>query len=267
MIPRSHVVAAMVGRDYQIRRTYGMALALDLLIGMFSLLVYFFISRALPGMHGHNLHGAPSYFAFAAVGVALSVVVQGACAGVSIRMREEQLTGTLEALATQPVTTVEMSAGMAGFPFLFATARVAVYLLAADLLLGLGLRHASWVGFAAVLLAAGAAVAGLGIGFAALVVVIKRGEGFATLAVVALGFLSGAYFPISVLPGWLQPLGHVVPTRYAFDGVRAALFQGRGWAGDALALLAFAAVALPLAVWMFDRALGRAKASGTLAEY
>jgi ABC-2 type transport system permease protein len=82
-----------------------------------------------------------------------------------------------------------------------------------------------------------------------------------------MGFVSGAVFPVSVLPGWLQPLGEVVPTRFAFDGLRAALFEGGGWHGDVLALVLFAAVALPLATALFRAALSWSKRTGSLAKY
>ena len=36
-------------------------------------------------------------------------------------------------------------------------------------------------------------------------------------------------FPLGVLPGWLEFMGKLLPTRFAFDGVRAALFEGAAW--------------------------------------
>jgi len=58
-----------------------------------------------------------------------------------------------------------------------------------------------------------------------------------------------------------------MPIRFAFDGVRAALFTGQGWGHDVLALLAFGAALTPLAVGLFALALRRAKRAGTVSEY
>jgi len=76
-----------------------------------------------------------------------------------------------------------------------------------------------------------------------------------------------AGLPVEVLPGTLQSISAVVPSRFAYDGVRSALFEGQGWAGDAARLMLFAIAGLPLAVLAFKGALLRAKKRGTLATY
>ena len=70
-----------------------------------------------------------------------------------------------------------------------------------------------------------------------------------------------------MLPCWLQVVGEVVPTKFAFDGLRAALYQGGGWEDDALALAAIAVVSLPVAMWLFGAALSYGRRSGTLVQY
>ncbi len=45
--------------------------------------------------------------------------------------------------------------------------------------------------------------------------------------VFLIGPLSGAYYPISVLPTWLQTLAYALPTAWAFEAMRAALIEGR----------------------------------------
>ena len=52
-------------------------------------------------------------------------------------MREEQTTGTLEALSDDPVGPIELSVGLMGFPFLFASVQAAFYLAVASIFLGL----------------------------------------------------------------------------------------------------------------------------------
>ncbi len=45
--------------------------------------------------------------------------------------------------------------------------------------------------------------------------------------VFLIGPLSGAYYPISVLPTWLQTVAYALPTAWAFEAMRAALIDGR----------------------------------------
>ena len=45
--------------------------------------------------------------------------------------------------------------------------------------------------------------------------------------VFLIGPLSGAYYPVSVLPSWLQSVAYGLPTAWAFEAMRAALIEGR----------------------------------------
>src|SRR3712207_1205644 len=102
-------------------RSYRFAFLLDWVLGASSLVVYYFISRTLIGdSRNATLDGAPSYFAFASVGIALGVVIQAAATGVATKLREEQLIGTLEIILTRPVRTTELALGIAGYPFFFS---------------------------------------------------------------------------------------------------------------------------------------------------
>lgn len=258
---------ALVRRDFRLARSYRLALVLDLLFGLANLLVFYYISATFRNAAASDLGGAPSYFAFAAVGIAITLVIQAASTGLAGRIREEQLTGTLEALLVQPVTVTELALGLASYPFLFAMARGAFYLLVAGLWLGVDFGKTSWLGFVLVLLAAAAAFSSLGGLLGAIVVVVKRGDALVGMVTFAMGIVSGAFFPISVLPGWLEPVGAVMPTRFAFEGLRSAIFEGGGWTGDALVLLAISVVSVPIAVWFFGRALALAQRAGTLTQY
>jgi ABC-2 type transport system permease protein len=261
------VVHALVRRDYLVSRSYRLAMLLDVFFGVLSLLVYYFISRVFNDATTPALAGAPSYFAFASVGVALTLVVQVASISVARRVREEQLTGTLEAVVAQPVTTTEMSLGLVGFHFFFAMARATFYILLAWIFFGVDLSAASWPGYVIVLLAATLAMSGLGISLAAAVLVFKRADALVSVLTLTLGFIGGAFFPVAVLPGWLEPLARVIPTRFVFEGARAALFGRSVWAGDALWLALFGLVALPVSIALFAGALEAAKRRGSLATY
>jgi len=45
--------------------------------------------------------------------------------------------------------------------------------------------------------------------------------------VFLIGPLSGAYYPISVLPIWLQHIAYSMPTAWAFEAMRSGLIEGR----------------------------------------
>jgi ABC-2 type transport system permease protein len=265
--PSTAVVSAIAWRDFLVVRSYRLSLASETVFGVLDLAVYFFISTTLGGVGSVSLQGAPSYFAFAAVGLILGAVVDATSVSVASRLRQEQQTGTLEALTTQPLTPLELCVGLVSFPFVFASLRAALYLIVASFWMHLDVSHTSWPGVAATLIGAAFALAPIGILAGAVVLLVKRGVVIVGGLVYAMAILGGALFPIAVLPDWLEWLGRVMPVRFAFDGVRAALFTGRDWGDDMLALFAFGAALTPVALAAFALALRRAKKTGTISEY
>lgn len=252
-LTRPHAIYALIRRDWRIMRSYRTALVSDLVFGCLNLVVYYYISRTVKVSVRGGLDGAPNYFAFVAVGVSLSIVLQAATTGVSRRLREEQLTGTLEALYAQPISATEVALGLAGFPFLFAIIRAFLYLLIAGLLLGLSFAHCAWVGLFASFLVTGLALGTIGMALAALVLVFKRAETVGTLAIFGMCLLGGAFFSAHVLPHWARPLAEIVPTRFAFSAARGALFGGE-WISPTLVLAGMAVGLGAASLLLFSRA-------------
>jgi ABC-2 type transport system permease protein len=265
--PRARILLALVHRDFSVSRSYRASFVLEVVYGSAEILLFFFISRTFTSVTTENLHGAPSYFAFAAVGIAVTVVLSATTAALAGNVRNEQLTGTLEALVVQPITGGELALGLAAYAFVEATVKAAFYITVPAVLLGVELGHASWIGFVVMLLTTGLALTSIGILIGAAAVVLKSTSLIAGIVALGLGLVSGAFYPISVLPDWVAAIGRVMPTRFAYDGLRAALYAGGGWAHSALALAAIAVASLPVATWCFERAIQLSRRSGSLGQY
>lgn len=71
-------------------------------------------------------------------------------------------------------------------------------------------------------------VMGWAIGLLVAALVMRFGLGAESLAwalIFAVAPVSGVYYPISVLPDWLQPVAHALPSSYVFEGMRAVLIR------------------------------------------
>jgi ABC-2 type transport system permease protein len=266
-VPAVDAVAAFLRRDYRVVRSYRFPFVLDTFFGILQLAVSYFIGQTFKDFDSAQLGGAPDYFAFAAIGIVMALVVEAAAQELAEKVRFGQTTGSLEALMSQPLSVAQLCAGLASFPVAFATVRALFYLSIAAVWMGLDVGRTDWLGVAVVFALSATAIAGLGIAAAAAVLVFKRGETISGLVLFGMTLIGGSVFPVGVLPGWLQDLGSVLPLRFAFDGIRDALFTGSGWSGDALALGAYTLVGLPLAVLLFGRALQAARNAGSLGEY
>jgi ABC-2 type transport system permease protein len=72
-------------------------------------------------------------------------------------------------------------------------------------------------------------VMGWAIGLLVISLVLRYGlgsESLAWVAIFAVAPISGVYYPIAVLPDWLQPLAWLVPSSHVFEGMRAVLIDG-----------------------------------------
>jgi ABC-2 type transport system permease protein len=100
--------------------------------------------------------------------------------------------------------------------------------------------------------------------------VYKQSDPFTGGILLAGGFLSGAAFPVTLLPGWLQAVGKALPQTHALEAARLAVLRGASFSDLSAhfgALLIYVAVLLPVSVWLFGRAMRQAKMDGSLAHY
>lgn len=76
--------------------------------------------------------------------------------------------------------------------------------------------------------------------------------------------LCAVFFPVSVLPAFLQPIAYAFPATYFFEWLRAT-YEGVAYSsGQVLAAFAFNLFYLAAACWIFSRQLAAAKRSGQL---
>jgi ABC-2 type transport system permease protein len=114
---------------------------------------------------------------------------------------------------------------------------------------------------------------GLGLAGAASFFLLEIKEGSEVITwttMVVARVASGVYYPLSIIPYWLRPLGYFVPHTYALRAIRLVLLDGRGLsdgqvARDLVALCLYAAVTLLGGVWLLRRGLRRAERIGGLS--
>jgi ABC-2 type transport system permease protein len=96
---------------------------------------------------------------------------------------------------------------------------------------------------------------------------VERGAQMTFVLQSVLLLVSGVYYSVDVLPGWMQVLSHLSPATYVLEGVRAGLLDGASLGtllGDVWPLLVMGVVFIPLGLWAFGRAERYAKRTGKL---
>jgi ABC-2 type transport system permease protein len=111
---------------------------------------------------------------------------------------------------------------------------------------------------------------GFGIGASVLPLLFtERGSQMSYIVKAVILLVSGVYYPISVLPVWMQPAARVSPATYVLNGLRAALQHNAPiWSPtiweNTWPLLISAVVSIPLGLWIFGVAERYAKRTGKL---
>jgi ABC-2 type transport system permease protein len=180
----------------------------------------------------------------------------------------ERWEGTIEYTFMAPLRRSVHLFGVGVFAVLYGVLRSAVLFAVVALFFNLNMPDANFL--AALLVLAVASVSFMGVGTMTSVLPLISPEKGAQLGFVAQGTLlviSGVYYPVSVLPEWMQWLSTISPATYALRGIRGALLDGAGfgtvWA-DIWPLLIIGAFAMPLGLWVFRRGEIYAKKHGKL---
>ena len=264
------IMAAFLRRDWVIETSYRATFALEVLSTLFILALFFYLSQVVDeAQFSAHQQLSSGYFGFAAVGLALLEIVQVSLASFSRKLRDEQTTGTFEALMATPASPSLIILSSAAYDVLRATLDALVLLLAAILIFGLDIHTDA--GSAAVatvtLLGSVGLFTSLGVAVAALTVVIKRTTALLGTVVAGLALLGGVYFPIEVLPAPIEALAKLLPFTWALDVLRAALLGGGVDPAQVAGLFASVGVLLPLSLIGFRAAVSRARRTGSLAQY
>jgi ABC-2 type transport system permease protein len=180
----------------------------------------------------------------------------------------ERWEGTIEYTFMAPLARVVHLGGMGLFAVLYGVLRTALLFLVIALFFGLHFHSADF-GAALVLLAV-ASVSFVGVGMVTAVLPLISPEKGAQFGFIAQGLLlvvSGVYYPVSVLPEWMQWLSKISPATYALRGIRAAVLNGAAlgslW-GDIWPLLVLGVVSIPVGLGVFRAGERYAKRHGKL---
>jgi ABC-2 type transport system permease protein len=180
----------------------------------------------------------------------------------------ERWEGTIEYTFMAPLARPVHLFGMGLFAIAYGIVRAVLLFAVVAAFFDLELPTADFV--AALVVLAIASISFVGIGMMTAVLPLISPEKGTQLGFVAQGMLlvvSGVYYPVSVLPEWMQWLATISPATYALDGIRDAILEGDGLSamGDEIwPLLVIGAVSIPLGLEVFRRGERYAKRHGKL---
>jgi len=178
----------------------------------------------------------------------------------------ERWEGTIEYTFMAPVSRPVHLIGMGVYAVLYGMLRAAAIFVAVVAFIGIHVPNANYP--TSVALLAIASVSFIGVGMMTAVLPLISPEKGTQLGFVAQGLMlvvSGVYYPVSVLPEWMQQISKISPATYALRGIRNSMLEGTGlqWA-DVWPLLVIGAFSIPIGLLVFRAGERYAKQRGKL---
>jgi ABC-2 type transport system permease protein len=180
----------------------------------------------------------------------------------------ERWEGTIEYTFMAPLSRPIHLFGMGLFAIVYGIIRAILLFGVVALFFDVNVGGANFLAALVILLIA--SIPFIGIGMMTAVLPLISPEKGTQLGFIAQGILlvvSGVYYPVSVLPEWMQWLATISPATYALDGMRDAILEGDGigmmW-DEIWPLIVIGFVSIPLGLEVFRRGERYAKQHGKL---
>jgi ABC-2 type transport system permease protein len=180
----------------------------------------------------------------------------------------ERWEGTIEYTFMAPLSRPIHLFGMGLFAIVYGIIRAILLFGVVALFFDIDVGGANFVAALVILLIA--SISFIGIGMMTAVLPLISPEKGTQLGFIAQGILlvvSGVYYPVDVLPEWMQWLATISPATYALDGMRDAILEGDGlpmmW-DEIWPLILIGIASVPLGLAVFRRGERYAKQHGKL---
>ncbi|HKT38723.1 MAG TPA: ABC transporter permease [Ktedonobacterales bacterium] len=259
---------AFIERGWYFTKRYWAWEVVWLIYNVVNALAVTFISTAFQG----TIHLTPEQLnhiiLYLAIGTAIWSYVSVVFDGVTETVTIERWEGTIEYTFMAPVSRLVHMLGICVFSLLHGFVLTALQLIVLGMFFHIDLSGADWSAAIVILAIGSVSLIGLGIVSAILPMLFtERGAQMAYIIRAVLLLVSGVYYPISVLPGWMQQISKISPATYLLDGLRGSIQSGKGLGSlwyDIWPLLICGAISVPLGLFIFNRAERYAKRTGKL---
>lgn len=263
-------LGAFLLRDFRVAWSYRLGFFFQNVGMVFSLLSLRFMAELFNERRPESLAAyGGDYFAFALLGVALSLLSYPAVKAFAGGVRAAQVTGTFEAELTTRAHPWLIVIGSGLYAILASLVQLVFFIALAGALFGAQYELAN-LGLVVIVLALTlASLTGIGLMSAAFLIVFKQGEPLTGGLMALSAMVGGVLYPVSVLPGWLRAVAPLVPLTHAAELSRGLFLAGANtgsMAGHAAALAGFSLL-LPAGIVLLSYAIGRARRTGSLAQY
>lgn len=264
-------MGAFIKRDFAIESGYQVSFLMGMFESLMLLVVFHFLGTLLnPATSSALGRYGNRYFPFAIIGVAFARYFDLMLKMFSDSIRQAQVTGCLEAMLSSQTGCVPIVLMSSLYGLIAGGIQLMLILVGGELIFGVDLKRMNVLATFSVLLVSIAIFVAFGVLSAAAIVWLKKGDPITWVLSGFASILGGAYFPIDIMPVWMQKVAFVVPITYSLDALRRTMLRGESLltvGKSLLLLLVIAAMLLPASLAIFSGAVRKGRKEGTLMAY
>jgi ABC-2 type transport system permease protein len=260
---------AMTGilrRDAILFASYRTQLLSQFLGPLFSIAIFYYISHLLIKKSFHSPGG---YFGFVVVGLAIVEILTFSLGMLPGTVRQELISGTIERQLVSAHGPLNGILGTMLFPMCNALGSGIITLVLAGTIFGLPLQDTAALAIPVAFLGV-LAFMPFALLLVAMVMAFKQVASASTFIVSGITIIGGLYFPVKLLPGWIEWMSEVQPFTPATELMRNLIVgtpsEQPAWL-ELVRLVGFACVLMPMCLLVLRRAIRYGQRAGTIVEY
>ena len=262
---------AFIERQINLYKSYWGWEVVWLIYGVVNTLAITFIAEHV-GLQGFGDKEAVSRLVlFLLIGTLVWAYLSAVLDDLTLVVAWERWEGTIEHTLMAPVPRAVHLLGISLFGLIHAVIRTALIFGMAVPFFEVNIAGADWLAAAVVLAVGSISVAGFAILAGVLPLIYpERGPQMSFMVQAVVLLVSGVYYEVQVLPGWLQVVSTASPATYMIDGMRNAILSGRSlleMQSTLWILLGIGAGLVPASVAVFSVAERWAKKTGRLKRH
>lgn len=251
------IVKAFLVRDFLIEKAYRLHFLVKTSSVFFQLAIFYYLGKLI----------GTDYFPFVFIGILFSKTFDFTISCLTDAIRQEQHWGTLESVFLSPLKQNNVTFSLFTSKLLFFLLEFIIYLLIGILVFGFNISLTNFLILFIFFSITIFSFYGLGLMNAGYVLAFKRGDPSGWLVSTLVDLLSGVYFPLNILPGWIVKISYILPTTYALSFIRKLVLEHKFSIID-LGVMVFCGIVFFISGRLcFSKAFDYCRKKGTLGTY
>lgn len=209
-----------------------------------------------------------NYILYLLIGSFMWTYLASVFGNITWAITRERWEGTIEYTFMAPVKRILHLLGTSLFAIVWGLIRMLIVFTIASPVFEISFSQTNFITTAIILALATLPFVGLGTIIAIFPLIDhENGEKVPWFAEAILMMVSGIYYPVTVMPIWLQWVSKLSPAKYALEGIRAAIIDGVSIMQALpyiIPLFISGLITIPLGVWVFNIGEKYAKRTGKL---